>query len=313
MRDPASLGPLLERVLAMPNSAQRQTLVQMAVNSLASSDPDKAVEWLVANPGQSPKAVAQVASQFARTDPARAASYSSRLTGDSRVRGCAASRTPTRRSIRAARLSGSSSYADARSTTRWRSRSPIGDARGSRGHTRLIESIGREDYRRMGIQSLAMRWTNTDPAAAANWATNLRDPAQRTVAVQAVGSTWANRTRPRRRSGFCRSRPVRARRRDCVNHVGHRAFRSPDISLLADISTDQGRVSAVQSAAMMMAQRDADGARAFVESNVTDSPDRERVLSMVSQVARRRFGAPAPFVGSMYSPAGTADNVVGQG
>ena len=57
MRDPASMGPLLERVLAMPNSAQRQMLVQMAVNSLASSDPGRAAEWLIANPGQSPDVV----------------------------------------------------------------------------------------------------------------------------------------------------------------------------------------------------------------------------------------------------------------
>jgi hypothetical protein len=80
-------------------------------------------------------------------------------------------------------------------------------------------------------------------------------------------------------------------------------FGPPDTSLLADISTDQGRFAAVQSAAMVMAQRDGDGARAFVESNVTDSTERERVLSMVSQVASRRMSVPpAPYVGAMYPP-----------
>jgi hypothetical protein len=80
-------------------------------------------------------------------------------------------------------------------------------------------------------------------------------------------------------------------------------FGPPDTSLLADISTEQSRVAAVQSAAMAMAQRDADGARAFVENNVSDSTERERLLSTVSQVASRRMGVPpAPYVGGFFQP-----------
>ena len=305
MRDPASLGPLLERVLAMPNDAQRQMLVQMALNSLASSDPDKAVEWLIANPGQAPDAVQQVASTFARTDPARAASYSSRLTGDARVpwlRGVANAyaQVDSRGALEwVEQLRGTPEY-DEMAFAVLQSATPQDLA----ATTRLIESIGREDYQRMGIQSLATRWTNTDPAAAANWATNLRDPAQRTAAVQAVGSTWANQNAPAAKEWVLSqpSGPVRDGILLTLMSASAR-FGPPDTSLLADISTDQGRVAAVQSAAMAMAQRDADGARAFVESNVTDSTERERVLSMVSQVASRRMSVPpAPYVGAMYPP-----------
>ena len=162
--------------------------------------------------------------------------------------------------------------------------------------TRLIESIGREDYQRMGIQSLATRWTNTDPAAAANWATNLRDPSQRTAAVQAVGSTWANQNAPAAKEWVLSQPPGPVRDGMLLTLMSASArFGPPDASLLADISTDQGRVAAVQSAAMAMAQRDADGARAFVESNVTDPQHRERVLSMVSQVAIATYvGAAGP-------------------
>jgi hypothetical protein len=305
MRDPASLGPLLERVLAMPNGAQRQMLVQMALNSLASSDPDKAVEWLIANPGQAPNAVQQVASTFARTDPARAVSYSSRLTGDARVpwlRGVANAyaQVDSRGALEwVEQLRGTPEY-DEMAFAVLQSATPQDLA----ATTRLIESIGREDYQRMGIQSLATRWTNTDPAAAANWATNLRDPAQRTAAVQAVGSTWANQNAPAAKEWVLSqpSGPVRDGILLTLMSASAR-FGPPDTSLLADISTDQGRVAAVQSAAMAMAQRDADGARAFVESNVTDSTERERVLSMVSQVASRRMSVPpAPYVGAMYPP-----------
>jgi len=318
MRDPASMAPLLDRVLAMPNSAQRQMLVQVALNSLAQSDPDKAVDWLIANPGQAPNAVQQVASTFARNDPARAASYSSRLTGDSRV--------PWLRGV-------ASSYAqvDSRGALEW-----VEQQRGTPEYdelafavlqsaspqdlaatTRLIESIGREDYQRMGIQSLGTRWANTDPAAAANWATNLRDPTQRTAAVQAVGSTWANQNPPAAKEWVLSqpSGPVRDGILLTLMSASAR-FGPPDTSLLADISTDQSRVAAVQTAAMTMAQRDADGARSFVESNVADSTERERVLSMVSQVASRRMGVPpAPYVGGFFPPgiAPTMSTGVSQG
>ena len=306
LRDPASMGPLLERVLAMPNSAQRQTLVQMAVNSLASRDPGKAAEWLVANPGQSSEVVAQVASQYARTDPARAASYSARLTGDSRVawvRGVAAgyAQVDSRGAIDwVEQLRGAPEYDEAAFAV-VQSTTPEDPAAAAR----LIDSISREDYRRNGALSLAMRWTNTDPAAAANWAANLRDPSVRTFAVQAVGSTWAQQNAPAAKEWVLSQPPGPARDGALSSIMSVTArFGAPDVSLLAEISTDQGRVSAVQTAAMMMAQRDADGARAFVESNVTNPQDRERVLAMVSQLANRRFGAPPPFVGSMYSTGG---------
>jgi hypothetical protein len=304
-RDPASTGPLLERVLAMPNSAQRQMLVQMALNSLASNDPDKAAEWLVANPVQAPNAVQQVASTFARMDPARAASYSSRLTGDARVawlRGVA--NTYAQVDSRGAlewveQLRGTPEYDETAFAVL-----QAATAQDFAATTRLIESISREDYQRLGIQSLATRWANTDPAAAANWATNLRDPAQRTVAVQAVGSMWANQNAAAAKEWVLSQPSGQVRDGVLLTLISSSArFGPPDTSLLADISTDQGRVAAVQSAAMAMAQRDVDGARAFVETNVADSIERERVLSMVSQVASRRIGVPpAPFVGAMYPP-----------
>ena len=179
---------------------------------------------------------------------------------------------------------------------------------------RLIESIGREDYQRMGIQSLATRWTNTDPAAAANWAANLRDPAQRTAAVQAVGSTWANQNAPAAKEWVLSQPSGPARDGTLLALMSASArFGAPDTSLLADISTDQGRVSAVQSAAMAMAQRDADGARAFVESNVTDPQQRERVLSIrfAGCVTAFRHAA-GPVVGAMYPPGALPPGVMMQ-
>jgi hypothetical protein len=180
---------------------------------LASSDPDKAVEWLIANPGQAPNAVQQVASTFARTDPARAVSYSSRLTGDARVpwlRGVANAdaQVDSRGALEwVEQLRGTPEY-DEMAFAVLQSATPQDLA----ATTRLIESIGREDYQRMGIQSLATRWTNTDPAAAANWATILRSARPRCRRSDRPGRT---KTHPLRRSGCCRSRPVRCATEYC--------------------------------------------------------------------------------------------------
>jgi hypothetical protein len=305
LRDPASMGPLLDRVLAMPNNAQRQALVQMAVGSLASSDPGRAAEWLIANPGQSSDVVTQVASAYARTDPARAASYSSRLSGDARVawtRGVASAyaQVDSRGAFEwVEQLRGTPEYDDAAFAV-LQSATPQDPAAAAR----LIDSIGREDYQRMGISSVASRWTNTDPAAAANWAANLRDPTQRMLGVQAVGSMWANQNAPAAKEWILSQPSGPARDGALLALISATArFGAPDASLLADISTEQGRISGVQAAAMAIAQRDSDGARAFVESSVTDPQQRERLLSFVSQVASRRFGMPpSPVVGAMYPP-----------
>jgi hypothetical protein len=311
LRDPASMGPMLERVLAMPNSAQRQALEQTAIGNLASSDPGKAAEWLIANPGQSSDIVMQVASAFGRTDPARAASYSSRLTGDARVawlRGVATSyaQVDSPGAIDwVDQLRGTPEYDDAAFAV-----AQSAATQDPAGTSRLIDSISREDYRRSGTLSLAMRWTNTDPAAAANWAANLHDPAVRTIAVQAVGSAWAQQNAPAAKE-WVLSQPPGAARDGALQSIltTTARFGAPDASLLAEISTDQGRLAAVQTTAMTMAQRDTEGARAFVESNVANAQDRERIQAFVSQfAARRNGGAVSPIAGAMY-PAGALPTV----
>jgi hypothetical protein len=303
MRDPASAVSLLERLLASPNSAQRQGLVQMALSTLASRDPSKAAEWLIANPGQSTEAVMQVASGYARTDPARAASYSSRLTGDARVawlRGVASAyaQVDSRGALEwVEQLRGTAEYDEAAfAIVQSAPQDPAAAAR-------LLESIGRDDYQRNGVGAVAMRWTNIDPAAAANWATNLRDPTQRMLAVQMVASNWATQNASAAREWVLSQPSSQARDTALVALISSTArFAPPDASLLGDFSTEQSRFSAVQAAAIAIAQRDADGARAFVESNLTDPQQRERLLSMVSQFAARRVGVPAgPFVGSAFA------------
>ncbi len=228
LRDPASMGPLLERVLAMPNSAQRQTLVQMAVNSLASSDPGKAAEWLIANPGQSPDVVAQVASAV-RADRSRARGVVLVAIDRRRARRVGARRRGRLRAGRFARRARVGRAAARHSRVRRDGvrGPPIGDAAGSRGRS--------APHRFDQPRGLPAKWNPVRSQCAGRIPIRpLRRigpricaiPRQRTFAVQAVGSTWAQQNAPAAKEwvsvAAVRSR---ARRRAFVNHVGHRAFR----------------------------------------------------------------------------------------
>jgi hypothetical protein len=292
VRDPASTVTLLERALAMPNGQERQMLVQTIVSNWSARDPAKAAEWLLANPGQPPDIVTQAAMGYARTDPARAASYATRLTGDTRVawlRGVAMgyAQVDSRAALEwVDQLRGTPEYDEAALAVLQSAQQPD-----FASAARLLESIGRDDYRRNAVGSLASRWANVDPPAAASWASNQRDPMLHQMAVQMVASMWAQQDAPAAREWVLSQPPGEARDSALIPLISAAArFGTPDASLLGQLSTDQARLGAVQNAAIAMAQRDPDGARAFVETNVTDPEQRQRVMSVVSQVTTRRFG-----------------------
>ena len=80
-------------------------------------------------------------------------------------------------------------------------RSPAGGAVRSSVRCRMLESIGREDYRRSATGMIAMRWANQDPAAAASWAASQTEPVARQMAVSAVTQPGRTKTQPPREPG----------------------------------------------------------------------------------------------------------------
>jgi hypothetical protein len=323
VRDPASTTTLLERALAMPNGQERQMLVQTIVSNWSARDPAKAAEWLLANPGQPPDVVTQAAMGYARTDPARAASYATRLTGEARaawLRGVATgyAQVDSRGAFEwVDQLRGTPDYDEAALVVLQSAQQPD-----FASAARLLESISRDDYRRNAVGSLASRWANVDPAAAASWASNQRDPMQRQMAVQMVASMWANQDAAAAKEWVLSQPPGQARDGALIPLISASArFGAPDASLLGQLSTDQARLGAVQGAAITLAQRDPDGARTFVEANVTDPEQRQRVLSVVSQISARRVGGiGGPFIGAyptgmpppaIISPATRTGNAAG--
>ncbi|HVS24665.1 MAG TPA: hypothetical protein VMU03_13145, partial [Gammaproteobacteria bacterium] len=168
-RDATLFAPLLDRALALPNTGQKQAIVQSLAASWAAQDPAKATEWLLANGSQAPpNLVTQVASQYARVDPARAASYAQRMPSEARgawVRGVASSYAQN--DPRAAldwveQLRGSPEYDEAAfAVVQPTAALDPADA------ARVVDSIGRDDYRRNATMMLATIWASRDPAAAA--------------------------------------------------------------------------------------------------------------------------------------------------
>jgi hypothetical protein len=130
--------------------------------------------------------------------------------------------------------------------------------------------------------------------------------------VQAVGTAWAQQNAPAAKEWVLSQPPGPARDGALASIMSTTArFGTPDASLLAEISTDQARVTAVQTTAMMLAQRDPESARAFVESNIANPQDRERVSSIVSQIAARRIPGPVgPVLGAMYPPGALPSGVM---
>jgi hypothetical protein len=299
MRDPGLSGALLDRVLALPNNAQRQSMIQMVMNSWASREPAGAADWLLSNAERAPlDVVTQVGMQYARLDHARAASYADRMPGDARaawLRGVAngyAAADPRGAFDWVEQFRGRPEYDDTAFAIL-----QTGAQYDPASATRLLESIDREDYRRSGAGMIAMRWASQNPAGAASWAAGQSDPGARMSAVSAVAQLWATQDASAAQTWALSQPSGQARDGALMALVTTAArFDTPDTSLLGAFSTEQARLGAVQGAAMGIAQRNPDDARRFIETHVTEQFHRDRMLSMITQMATLRARGPVNVV-----------------
>jgi len=319
-RDPTLFAPLLDRALAQSNAQARQMLVQSLAANWAASDPAKATEWLLANGSRAPAdVVTQIASQYARVDPTAAASYVQRMPSDARgawLRGVAASyaQTDPRGALDwVEQFRGSAEYDEAAIAV-VRPAASVDPA----GAARVLESIEREDYKRSAASMVAAMWASRDPAAAANWAAGQRDPTTRMTAVNGVAQNWAAQD-PAAAQAWVLSQPSGQARDSALMALISTTSRlgTPDVSLLSAFSTEQTRVAAVQASAFGIAQRDPQAAQAFIDANVADQFQRDRLHSFISQMPNMRPGGIVGATGPVFFPSGVAvgqsQGVVGPG
>jgi hypothetical protein len=289
LRDEATSERLLERVLALGNAPQKQMLVQLTLRTWAARAPEEAADWLLANAAfATPEAVTQVASQYATYDAASAAAFATRLPTESRtawLRGVAAAYAST----------------DPRGALEWveqfRGRPEYDDTAyailqngGAQlepvAAARLLDSIDNDADRQSAVLRVAMRWASQDPAAAASWAAGVRGEAARTTAIGTVAQIWATRD-ARAAQAWVLGQPSSTARDVALQAIFTMVARgaTPDAALLAHFSTEQARQSALQAAAVGIAQRSKDDAHQFIAANVADREQRERLLALVDQVA----------------------------
>jgi hypothetical protein len=295
-RDPSLSSALLQRVLALPNEAQRQALVQQVVMSWASKEPARAADWLIANADRAPpSAIMSVASQFALLDLEQAAAYANRVPSQSRgawLRGVAsgyASSDPRGALNWVEQFRGSPEYEDAAFAV------IVPAARvDPETAARAAEGLGRDDYRRSAISQVAMQWAMRDPAQAATWAAGLSDQSSRASATMTVASFWSNQD-PQAARVWASGQPAGPVRDTALLAViGNTArLETFDDSLLTGISDERTRLAATQGAAMGIAQRDPAAAREFIETHVADQTQRERMLAALGQLQAVRQGGGA--------------------
>jgi hypothetical protein len=292
MRDGASSERLLERVLALGNVPQRQMLVQMTLRTWAARAPEEAADWLLANATlATPEVVAQVASQYATFDAASAAAFATRLPAESRgawLRGVAtayASTDPRGALDWVEQLRGTPEYDETANAILINGAAQYEPAAAAR----LLDSIDDDNDRQTAVFNVALRWARQDPPAAASWAAAERGDAARVAAMGAVTQVWAARD-ARAAQAWVLGQPSSAARDAALQAIFTTAARTatPDVALLANFSTEQARLNAVQGAATAIAQRSSDDARQFITANVADHAQRERLLSFMDQMATMR-------------------------
>ena len=192
-RDAQASRTLLERVLALPNDADRPFMLQATFGAWNAAAPAESMEWLLANLDAVPAdVVTQTASNQAWADPARAAAVADRLPDSSRAAWLSG-------------VAGAYGNKDPRGAFEWlerqRGRPEYDDVafavlQSAAQHdpasaARVLDSISRPELRRGGIMAIAQNYASMDPAAAATWVEGQSDLDTRQMGIGIVAGIWA--------------------------------------------------------------------------------------------------------------------------
>jgi hypothetical protein len=306
-RDPTLTAALLERMVALPDNREMQSMMQSLVTTWAQREPAKAAEWFVSNATRAPIDVATaVASHYAVVDPTQAGSYTARLPTELRgawLRGIAATyaaHDPGAALDWVEQFRGSPEYDDAVAAV-IQSAAQIDPALAARA----VESIGKDDSRRNAASTLAVNWAGRDPAAAATWAASLRDPLSQSAAVMSVAGLWASED-PAAAQAWVLAQPAGEVRDTGITMLlrASAGLGAPDASLLSALSSEQARLQVVRNTAVVIAQRDPEAARAFAAANLADRSQRDGVLLYLSKLPDRSADLVRGPGGTLFTPPG---------
>lgn len=270
---------LADRLAMLPDAEVKGDAVRALISNWASTDPESALVWLLANADAAgTSGFSKVAQQLGHADPAMAVRYTSKVPSAHReawvehVAAGYAQIDPTAAFDWISQFQGEPAY-EAGLATMIKHSAP----QDPRGAARMLETIVDSPHSANAASNIAEHWTRSEPRAAATWAQGLSDNRARMSAVSGVSRQWA-KTDPRAAERWALEFDS-ASDRDLalVSVVTTIASKeTPDAKLLNAFSSDTVRNQILPQVVYHVAQRDADAARRLIDEYVSDSHTRRQ-------------------------------------
>jgi hypothetical protein len=291
----ANLGAIADRLATITDAATRDANLSVLVQSWSNREPERALDWLMANTQQAPAAAYQgVARELGQNNPAAAVQHLARLPAEVRATWVqSAAQGYAQKDPRAAvdwieQFRGQAGYANAVTAV---AQNLAGvDAPAA---AQLLDSIAAQPENAPLLQgvasNVATRWARSQPLAAAQWAAELPSGPARTNAVASTVNTWANDDYTAARSWTMRLAAGAERDGALRTLLARSANNVLDSALIAAFSGEPARQQAVLAALRPVAERDAGEARALIDRYLDAPAQRAQAEQILEQI---RLGMP---------------------
>lgn len=304
-RTDAEAEALANRLLAIDDPDQRQSLATNAVSLWASRSPDGAMRWLLANGHNVRSDAFQVVGQaLASRNPRDAVAYSAQV-------------PPTARESWVNGVGQGYAQNDPQGAVEW-----LRQYRAEPWYGRVATTIATTVSQRDGPAAarladeldaerdsadaqqlaniVAVNWANNDPAAAAAWALERRTEQERHMAVNGAVGVWSAQNFDAARQWTLRL-PQGATRDAALTTLLTQSLNGGpsglDTSLLNAFASEATKQAAVMQVVQILAFYDPAQARSFVDAYVVDPRFREHAERMI-ETARNNGGPRRPVLGS---------------
>jgi len=251
--DAEHVAALLSR---WPDTTMGRTELRGLLGGWARRDPERAVEWLIANDQRGSDAYAYAAEALGKKDPAAAAAYARRIPAELRstwiksAAGGYAGEDPQRAAAWAAQYASEPGYEAAVAAIA--QRAARSDPKAAAALLGTLESDGTAEGR-AAASVIARRWSSLDSPAARQWALSLRAGDTRDAALAPV--------------------------------LGAALVARGDVDpvLLGAFSSNAAQQSALGDAVVALARRDPAAARSFADRYLTDPDERRTAERLIGE------------------------------
>ncbi|MDX1571253.1 MAG: hypothetical protein R3200_12285, partial [Xanthomonadales bacterium] len=265
-----------------PGQAREQALNQIG-HAWAQQDPEAALDWILQQSSRTQaNLLPGIAYQIARMDLDAAMAYTSAIRGPARERWIGAI---------VESFSQTNPYAAAEWVEQYAGEAGFGQWMGTiaghlaredpRNALRLIEAIESPDHYQQARQAIAQQWASFDPAAAARW---LGDGSvdEDASLFQSVAGSW-HQYDPAGAVDWVMGLEAGRSRDAAIQSILGTGYVDPDRfdRLVEAISSEQGRIQAIQSRFHQLIRHDPEGAATFLAAAHLPEQQRQQLQQML--------------------------------